>query len=112
MEVATKYKCVYLNCGNTRDDGVSLFRFPIKDSIRARKWLENCGNSFLLNFSDELEELKDYKVCEKHFENSAFTDNNFKIRLTKNAIPLPFQQTSNESYEGRSANTMNNQVPM
>lgn len=44
-------KCHYFNCASSREIGIRMFRFPSNNDDVCRKWIENCGEYNLVNYT-------------------------------------------------------------
>lgn len=73
---------------NRYNKDVSYFKFPVKNSERAKEWIKNSGNINIALM--ELDELKNRLICEKHFLPSDFFIYNQRKKLRKNAVPIRF----------------------
>ncbi|KAK4883018.1 hypothetical protein RN001_006337 [Aquatica leii] len=62
--------CAYRNCSSKTGGLVSLFRIP-KDATQAEGWLKACNRMDLASRSAE-DLHKNFRLCEKHFENKYF----------------------------------------
>ena len=78
------YVCCVHGCSSIRQD-VYLHRFPITNEKRLHKWLQCLKSDELQRLS--LDELKNYFVCHKHFEQRFITS---KSRLRASAYPALF----------------------
>ncbi|XP_050314596.1 uncharacterized protein LOC126749032 [Anthonomus grandis grandis] len=79
-------RCSYKSCLNTTKlaDNIHFFHFPVNNRERCITWIENSGKP---NFYDlEEDQLRNKVICEVHFEEKYFT-NNQRRRLALSAIP-------------------------
>lgn len=85
-----KNMCYYINCGKHRlkDNGISYFKFPIKEKQRAIEWQKRCGNIEIALM--DVEELKETKLCERHFLKSDILINSRRKTLRRNALPVAY----------------------
>lgn len=86
-------RCAYFNCESARNKykNLSFFSFPVKSEEKCKKWILNCGNKDLLPYYDNVEEVKNFVICEKHFIKTSFYDFSApKKRLIKNAEPVKY----------------------
>lgn len=79
-------RCSYKNCTNTTKstDTIHFFHYPVRHKGRCIQWIENANKpSFYIL---EEEQLRNKVICELHFEDKWFP-NNQKKRLLQGAIP-------------------------
>ncbi|CAH1154959.1 unnamed protein product [Phaedon cochleariae] len=90
--------CVVRGCSSRTGGDTSLFSFP-KDPVRAECWLRKCNREDLLDKSvDALH--RNFKVCEKHFENKYITQaGGTRKHLFQQAVPTIFPHGSKHSLE-------------
>ena len=76
-------RCCAINCKNTPKSGHHLFRFPSwkKDSKRRKIWVENVG-------AHTSNEIKEYRLCEQHFEDSQIRQTKTLPQLDRNAVKV------------------------
>ena len=82
--------CYYVNCGRHRikDPGISYFRFPVKDRSIAIEWQKRCGNIEIA--MREVEDLKEVKLCERHFLERDLLISPQRKLLRRKALPVAY----------------------
>ena len=93
-------RCVAAGCSNTHRDGVSLFMFPKKESLR-KKWADEVRRT-----REKWEPTEHSVLCSKHFEAHCFEQctklsetvgmvKKIKPQLKADAVPTLFEKPPN-----------------
>lgn len=79
-------RCTYKNCQNTTKttENIHFFHYPVKHKERCKIWIENAEKPHFCDLEEE--QLRNKVICEMHFEDRYFP-NEQKKRLLQAAIP-------------------------
>ncbi|CAH1107062.1 unnamed protein product [Psylliodes chrysocephalus] len=83
-------KCQFYGCGLLPriDSTISIFRFPVSDTERCKKWILQSGNGKLTDLSPK--SLKKKFISSKHFSAEQLS----RKKLPKDAVPVQYRSSS------------------
>lgn len=91
-------RCVFRDCqvSTHRNPKMHFFKLPIRDPVRLKAWLKNCGNAEILNVPRE--KLTNRAVCARHFRYECFM--NYKLdRLVPNQVPTLIRVSKESAWD-------------
>lgn len=91
-------RCVFRDCqvSTHRNPKMHFFKLPIRDPVRLKAWLKNCGNAEILNVPRE--KLTNRAVCGRHFRYECFM--NYKLdRLVPNQVPTLIRVSKESAWD-------------
>ncbi|XP_065361532.1 myosin-11 [Calliphora vicina] len=91
-------RCNFRNChvGNAKFERMHFFRFPLKDSVRYKKWRLYANMEHMVDFSEV--RRKNTSICARHFRPECFM--NYRMdRLAPNAIPTLMRLSKDQALD-------------
>lgn len=91
-------RCVFRDCqvSTHRNPKMHFFKLPVRDPVRLKAWLKNCGNAEILNMPRE--KLTNRAVCARHFRYECFM--NYKLdKLVPNQVPTLIRVSKESAWD-------------